>query len=52
MSATSFSFEPIFLALAAAAAVLYRRAARAEQPATWRIVAFGSGLFLIAASLN
>ena len=52
MSATSFSFEPVFLVLAVAAAVLYWRAARADRPSTWRVVAFASGLFLIAASLN
>ena len=52
MSATAFSFEPLFLALAVAAAALYWRAARTDRPATWRVVAFGSGLFLIAASLN
>ncbi|HKD94860.1 MAG TPA: cytochrome c oxidase assembly protein [Gaiellaceae bacterium] len=52
MSATSFSFEPLFVALAAIAAVLYWRAARTDRPATWRLVAFASGLFLIAASLN
>ena len=52
MSATAFSFEPLFLALAAAAAVLYWRAARGDRPETWRVVAFASGVFLIAASLN
>ena len=52
MSATSFSFEPIFLVLAAAAAVLYWRAARAERPPAWRVACFASGLFLIAAALN
>jgi putative membrane protein len=52
VSATAFSFEPLFLALAVAAAALYWREARTEPPATWRVVAFGSGLFLIAASLN
>jgi len=52
VSATSFSFEPIFLALAAGGAVLYWRAARSDPPPRWRIVAFASGLFLIAASLN
>ena len=52
MSATSFSFEPLFLALAVAAGALYWRAARHEQVPGWRIAAFGSGLFLIAASLN
>ena len=52
MSATDFSFEPLFLALAAAAGFLYWRAARAESPLGWRTMAFVSGLFLIAASLN
>src|SRR5262249_39300381 len=52
VSATSFSFEPIFLAFAVVAAALYWRAARSDRPPTWRIAAFGSGLFLIAASLN
>ncbi|HEY8107107.1 MAG TPA: cytochrome c oxidase assembly protein, partial [Gaiellaceae bacterium] len=52
MSATAFSFEPLFLVLSAAAAVLYWRAARAESPPAWRIAAFASGIFLIAASLN
>jgi cytochrome c oxidase assembly factor CtaG len=48
----AFSFEPLFLALAAAAGALYWRAARGEDVAWWRAAAFGSGLFLIAASLN
>ena len=52
MSATAFSFEPLFLALAVVAAALYWRAARRETPAPWRIACFASGLFLIAASLN
>jgi cytochrome c oxidase assembly factor CtaG len=52
VSAYSFSFEPLFLALTLVAAVLYVRAARGESVETWRIVAFASGLFLIAASLN
>jgi cytochrome c oxidase assembly factor CtaG len=52
VSTTAFSFEPLFLALAIAAAALYWRAARTDRPATWRVVAFGAGLFLIAASLN
>jgi putative membrane protein len=52
VSATAFNFEPLFLALAAAAAVLYWRAAREEPAPRWRIAAFASGLFLIAASLN
>jgi cytochrome c oxidase assembly factor CtaG len=52
MSPTDFGFEPLFLALALVAAFLYWRAARGETVPRWRVVAFGSGLFLIAASLN
>ena len=52
MSATSFSFEPLFLALVIAAAALYWRAARHDPPPGWRVAAFVSGLFLIGASLN
>ena len=48
MSATSFSFEPLFLVLAVAAGALYWRAARSDRPATWRVVAFAFGLFLLA----
>jgi cytochrome c oxidase assembly factor CtaG len=52
VNATTFSFEPLFLALALAAGVLYWRAVRHESPPWWRPVAIGSGLFLVAASLN
>jgi cytochrome c oxidase assembly factor CtaG len=52
VSATSFSLEPAFLVLAAAAAAAYVWAARTDRPQTWRAVLFGLGLFLIAASLN
>jgi cytochrome c oxidase assembly factor CtaG len=52
VSATSFSFEPLFLALAIVAGALYWRSARHEEVPVWCLVAFGSGLFLIAASLN
>jgi cytochrome c oxidase assembly factor CtaG len=52
MSPTDFGFEPLFLVLAVAAAFLYWRAARDESPPWWRLAAFGSGLFLIAAALN
>jgi cytochrome c oxidase assembly factor CtaG len=52
MSATSFSFEPAFLVLAAVAALAYVWAARSDRPPTRRAVVFGVGLFLIAASLN
>ena len=52
MSATSFSFEPLFLALAAAAAAAYAAALRRERPPAWRTTCFAAGLFLVAASLN
>jgi cytochrome c oxidase assembly factor CtaG len=52
VNATAFSFEPLFLALAVAAALLYWRVARADSPPSWRVVALAVGLFLIAASLN
>jgi cytochrome c oxidase assembly factor CtaG len=52
VSATSFSFEPLFVVLAVAAGALYGRAARSDRPPTWRVVAFATGIFLIAASLN
>jgi putative membrane protein len=52
VSASAFSFEPFFLVLAAAAAVLYVRAARSDRPPRWRVAAFVFGVFLIAASLN
>ncbi len=52
MSATSFSFEPLYLVLAAAAAVLYVRAARNARPSRRRAQSFTLGLVLIAASLN
>ncbi len=51
-SPTSFTLEPLFLALAAVAAVLYWRAARRERVSGWRIGSFGLGLFLVAASVN
>jgi cytochrome c oxidase assembly factor CtaG len=52
VSPTSFSFEPLFLALSVAAGALYWRSARHEEVPAWRLLAFSSGLFLIAASLN
>ena len=52
MSATTFSFEPLFLALAVVAAALYWRTARTDRPPRWRSAAFATGLLLIAASLN
>jgi cytochrome c oxidase assembly factor CtaG len=52
MSATEFSFEPLFLALALAAAGASAGAPPPPPPPGWRIACFGGGLFLIAASLN
>jgi len=52
MSPTSFSFEPLFLALAVVAGALYWRAARHEEVPAWLLATFSFGLFLIAASLN
>ena len=52
MSATSFTFEYEFLGLALAGLAVYVWAARAGRPSPRRAVAFGLGLFLVAASLN
>jgi cytochrome c oxidase assembly factor CtaG len=49
---SDFSWEPLYLALALIAAVLYARAARYERVRKLRIAAFVSGLVLVAASLN
>ena len=49
---SSFSFEPLYLALVVAAAVLYARAARTEKPSVWRVAAFSLGLVLVAGALN
>ncbi len=49
---TAFSFEPLFLALALAAGLLYARAWRREAGPGWKPWAFGVGLALLAASLN
>jgi putative membrane protein len=48
----AFSFEPLFLVLAAASAVAYARAARRQRPPQWRIAVFALGLLLVAASVN
>jgi putative membrane protein len=49
----SFSFEPVFLLLAAAAAYGYVRLARTvERPSRWRATLFGLGVLLVAGSLN
>ena len=52
MSPYRFGFEPLFLVLAVVAAILYRRAARTDQPSRWRLASFAAGVFLIAASLD
>jgi putative membrane protein len=52
VSATDFSFEWLYLGLALAAAGVYARSARSDRPERWRTVTFGTGLFLVAASLN
>ncbi len=52
-SPTSFTFEPLFLALAVVAGYLYLRAMRRGEPLEWwRLAVFFGGLVLIAASLN
>jgi cytochrome c oxidase assembly factor CtaG len=52
MSATSFTFEYVFLGLAIAAAAVYAWAARRDRPAPQRAAVFALGLLLIAGSLN
>ena len=48
----SFTFEPAFVALAAAAAALYVRAWRREQAAVWRAWCFAAGTALVVGALN
>lgn len=52
MSATSWTFEWAFLALALVAAAAYAWRARGDRPKPWRAASFAFGLFLIAGSLN
>jgi putative membrane protein len=52
VSPTEFSFEPLYLALPVAAGAAYVRAARRDPPGRKRAALFGTGLFLIAATLN
>ena len=52
MSATAFSWEPVFAVLALLAAAAYARAARRDRPGRLRLTAFVTGAFLLAASLN
>jgi cytochrome c oxidase assembly factor CtaG len=52
-ASTSFSFEPLFLVLAAAAVYGYVRLARTvERPSRFRATLFGLGILLVAVSLN
>jgi putative membrane protein len=48
----TFTFEPVFLALAAVALALYWRAARAERAPPRNVVLFVLGVLLIAGALN
>ena len=48
----SFSFEPLYLALAVLAGALYLRAWRRRPGETWRAVSFGGGLALVVVALN
>jgi cytochrome c oxidase assembly factor CtaG len=52
VSATAFSWEPLFLGLAAAAAGGYAWRARHDRPSRLRVAAFATGLFLVAGALN
>jgi putative membrane protein len=48
----SFSFEPLFVVLAAVAVVLYVRAWRVAPGERWRAWCFGAGVVLIVGALN
>ena len=48
----SFSFEPLYLLLAAVALALYVRAWRREPGHAWRAASFGAGLLLVVGALN
>jgi cytochrome c oxidase assembly factor CtaG len=51
-SPASWTFEPLFLALAVAAALLYFRARPRHRPGRGRVTAFVVGLVLVAVPLN
>lgn len=51
-SAWSFTFEPLFVLLGAAALVVYVRAWRREQAPALRLAAFAAGVLLIVGALN
>ena len=48
----SFSFEPLFVVLAAVAVVLYVRAWRRRPGAWWRAASFAGGVALVVGALN
>lgn len=48
----SFTFEPLFVALAAAAVVLYVRAWRRAPGEAWRAWCFGAGIALVVGALD
>ena len=50
--AGAFTFEPIFIVVPAAAAIAYARSWRRHSGQTLKPFAFGSGLAIIAATLN
>ncbi len=50
--AGAFTFEPVFIVVPAAAAIAYARSWHSRRGPTWKPVAFGSGLAIIAATLN
>jgi cytochrome c oxidase assembly factor CtaG len=52
VSATDFSFEPAFAALAVVAAAAYAWSSRDARPSGRRIASFATGLVLVAAALN
>jgi len=51
-SASSFTFEPLFIVLGIAALVAYSRAWRRERASTGHAVTFAAGVVLIVAALN
>jgi putative membrane protein len=50
--ADSFTFEPLFVVLAAGAGLAYARAARGRSVPWWRVALFGLGLALVVVPLN
>ena len=49
---TSLTFEPLFAAAGAVAAVIYARAARRHHPGALRVASFTAGLLLIVVALD